>query len=134
MFLGVPECYAVLHLPGGGDGRRHGGPLSVRGRRVLIFNTGRLYLEPAASFPPWWTEQRRRRLLPLWRKAVGGSRTSLSFPDRISLQMSFKMCCTVFHVCLFSCVCALTISNLRVSPQRNLHSIPACFAPDFTGQ
>lgn len=112
--------------PRGGDGRRHGGLLSVRGRRVLIFNRGRLYLEPAASPAPRWTAQRRCRPPPLWRKAVGGSRTSLSRPDRISLQMSFKTRRTVFHVCVFVCVCvrvrALKISNLRVSLQRHLQS------------
>lgn len=91
-------CVASPH---GGDGRRHSGLLSVKGRRVLIFNRGRLYLEPAASPSPWWTAQRRWRPVPLWRKAVGGSRTSLSLPDRISLQMSFKMRCTVFHAYMF---------------------------------
>lgn len=34
------ECYAVLHLPAVPNGRRHGGLLSVNGRRVLIFNRG----------------------------------------------------------------------------------------------
>lgn len=104
--------------PRSGDGRRHGGLLSVKGRRVLIFNRGRLYLEPAASPSPWWTAQRRSRPAPLWRKAVGGNRTSLSLPDRISLQMSFKTRRAVFRACVFVCarVCVLvsTISNLRV--------------------
>lgn len=97
--------------PRGGDGRRHGGLLSVKGRRVLIFNRGRLYLEPAASPSPWWTAQRRWRPVPLWRKAVGGSRTSLSLPDRISLQMSFKTRCTVFHAYMFVCA-SLCLHNL----------------------
>lgn len=34
------ECYAVLHLPAVQNGRRHGGLLSVNGRRVLIFKRG----------------------------------------------------------------------------------------------
>lgn len=36
----MAECYAVLHLPTVQNGRRHGGLLSVNGRRVLIFNRG----------------------------------------------------------------------------------------------
>lgn len=100
--------------------------LSVRGRRVLIFNRGRLYLEPTAS--PRWTEQRRCRPAPLWRKAVGGSRTSLSLPDRISLQMSFKARHAVFQACVFVCECVqvLTISNLRASPWRGQHPSMLC--------
>lgn len=30
------------------------------------------------------------------------------------------------------CVCVLKISNLRLSPQRDFHGIPACFAIKFT--
>lgn len=108
--------------PCGGDGGWHRGLLSVRGRRVLIFNWGRLYLERAASPSPRWTAQRRCRPSPLWRKAVGGSRTSLSLPDRISLQMSFKTRHVVFLACVFvcECVCVLTISNLSFSLEEML--------------
>lgn len=120
------ECYAVLHLPAEQNGRRHGGLLSVNGRRVLIFNRGRLYLEPAASPPPWWTAQCRCRPAPLWRKAVGGSRTSLSLPDRISLQMSFKTRCAVPPDAGTACERLLKISNLRVFPQRDSNASSRC--------
>lgn len=85
----------------------------------------RLYLEPAASPPPWWTAQCRCRPAPLWRKAVGGSRTSLSLPDRISLQMSFKTRCAVFPDAGKARQRLLKISNLRVSPLRD----STCVAP-----